>query len=414
MATRTRTASSSGNGLPGGSARWSGAASSDSLASMTPLQQRRLVAACVGLLAAGLTFAGHYPTGIRTDFDALWVAGHAWTHGQDPFAAARAYASRPPGYDLLYPATAFLLTAPFTVWPRAVCLALWSGLGFGALTYSVTRPQARVTQARVTQARVTLSEAKGPDPNARATLSEAKGPDPNARVTLSAANGPGPNASPTWWGLLSLSSPFALHAFFSVQWSPVLVASATLPWLAFLWIAKPSIGAALFAAYPSRRMLVAGLLVTLVTFVVFPGWVAEWRAALGTRHHLIPLVLRPGGWLLLLAWLRWRQPEGRLLGTLAIVPHTVMPYDLLTLAILLRTRLEWIGATVLAWASYLAVRTWAWIPPSRDHDASIVLAWPYWLVLCYLPALALVLLRPDPAPEATPDASPESVGPAPA
>ena len=45
-------------------------------------------------------------------------------------------------------------------------------------------------------------------------------------------------------------------------------------------------------------------------------------------------------------------------------------------------------ATVLAWASYLAVRTWAWIPPSQDHDASIVAAWPYWLTLCYLPALA--------------------------
>lgn len=321
---------------------------------MTDLHRRLLVAAFIGTLAAALTFAGHYPTGIRTDFDALWIAGHAWTHGQDPFAAARAYASRPPGYDLLYPATAFLLTAPFTVWPRALCLALWTGLGFGTLTYAVTRS--------------------------------------------------------TWWGLLSLVSPFALHAFFSVQWSPVLVASATLPWLAFLWIAKPSIGAALFAAYPSRRMLVAGLLVTLVTFVVFPGWVAEWRAALGTRHHLIPLVLRPGGWLLLLAWLRWRQPEGRLLGMLAVVPHTVMPYDLLTLAVLLRTRLEWIGATVLAWASYLAVRTWAWIPPSRDHDASIVLAWPYWLILCYLPALVLVLVRRAPGTEAMTNASTESVG----
>jgi SAM-dependent methyltransferase len=321
---------------------------------MTDLHRRLLVATFIGLLAAALTFAGHYPTGIRTDFDALWIAGHAWTHGQDPFAAARAYASRPPGYDLLYPATAFLLTAPFTIWPRAACLALWTGLGFGTMTYAVTRS--------------------------------------------------------TWWGLLSLASPFALHAFFSVQWSPVLVASATLPWLAFLWIAKPSVGAALFAAYPSRRLLVAGLLVSLATFVVFPGWVAEWRAALGTRHHLIPLFLRPGGWLLLLAWLRWRHPEGRLLGALAIVPHTLMPYDLLTLAVLLRTRLEWIGATVLAWASYLAVRTWAWIPPSRDHDASIVAAWPYWLTLCYLPALALVLARPSRGTEATPAGSQEPVG----
>jgi SAM-dependent methyltransferase len=321
---------------------------------MTHLRRRVLVAAFIGVLAAGLTLVGHYPTGIRTDFDALWVAGHAWTHGQDPFAAARAYASRPPGYDLLYPATTILLTAPFTVWPLAICLALWSGLGFGALAFAVT--------------------------------------------------------GRTWWGLLALASPFALHAFFSVQWSPVLVASATLPWLAFLWIAKPSVGAALFAAYPSRRVFIAGIVVVLAAFVMFPSWVAEWRAALGTRHHLIPLFLRPGGWLLLLAWLRWRTPEGRLLGTLAIVPHTVMPYDMLTLAVLLRTRLEWIGATVLAWVSYLAVRTWAWIPPSVNHDESIVVAWPWWLALCYLPALTLVLTRRGAAAQPADQAAEEVVG----
>jgi hypothetical protein len=149
------------------------------------------------------------------------------------------------------------------------------------------------------------------------------------------------------------------------------------------------------------------VIVSLAAFVLFPGWVAEWRAALGTRHHLIPLFLRPGGWLLLLAWLRWRTPEGRLLGTLAVVPHTVMPYDMLTLAVLLRTRLEWIGAAVLAWVSYLAVRTWGWIPPSVNHDASIAAARPWWLALCYLPALALVLLRPTPAPSPAEETSGE-------
>jgi SAM-dependent methyltransferase len=304
---------------------------------VTHVQHRRLVALCIGCLAAGLTFAGHHPTGPRTDFDALWVAGHAWTHGHDPYEAARAYASQPPGYALLYPAITILLTAPITVWPRALSLALWSGLGFGTLAYAVTRW--------------------------------------------------------TWWGLVVLASPFALHAFFSAQWSPLLVASATLPWLSVAWIAKPSIGAALFAAWPSRRVAIAAIVITLATFVLFPGWLTEWRAAVGTTHHLLPLILRPGGVLLLLAWLRWRNPHGRLLGTLAIVPHTMMPYDLLTLAILLRTRKEWIVGTVLAWISYLSMRTWGWIPPSRDHDASIAAAWPFWLTMCYLPALALVLSR---------------------
>jgi hypothetical protein len=184
------------------------------------------------------------------------------------------------------------------------------------------------------------------------------------------------------------------------------VASATLPWLTVAWIAKPSVGAALFAAWPSWRVALAGVVITIATFAVWPGWVPEWRAAIGTTHHLFPLLLRPGGWLLLLAWLRWRSPHGRLLGTLAIVPHTAMPYDLLTLAVLLRTRKEWIVGTGLAWISYLAVRIFAWIPPSRDHDASIAAAWPYWLTLCYLPALALVLARANAPvePPAEPDA----------
>jgi hypothetical protein len=304
---------------------------------MTRPAIRIALAFFVAGLAALLTYAGQRATGIRTDFDALWTAGHAWTSGGDPYAAARAYAGHSPGYALLYPAMTILLTAPFTVWPREVALALWVGLGFGSLAYAVT--------------------------------------------------------SRTWWGLLALASPFALHAFFSAQWSPLLVASASLPWLEIAWIAKPSIGAALFAARPSRRVAVAGVVTTLLAFLLFPGWVAEWRAAVGTTHHLIPLVLRPGGWLLLLAWLRWREPEGRFLGTLAVVPHTVMPYDLLILVVLLRSRTEWIIGTMLAWISYVAVRTWGWIPPATNHDASIAAAWPYWLALCYLPALAVVLAR---------------------
>jgi len=296
-----------------------------------------VVAALVASLAGAATYAGQQPPHMRTDFDALLVAGHAWTTGHDAYAAARAYGAHPPGYPLLYPAPAILFTAPVTAFRRDVALALWTGLGVGLLAYAMTRR--------------------------------------------------------TWWGLLALAWPFTLHAYFSAQWSPLLTASASLPWLGLAWGAKPSIGVPLFAAYPNRWIALAGVVLTAISFVAFPGWTADWRAAIQATHHLIPLILRPGGWVLLIAWLRWRRPEGRLLGTMAIVPHTAMPYHFLILALLLRTRAEWVIGTGLAWASYVAVRTWGWIPPAHHHDESIAAAWPFWLALCYIPALILVLAR---------------------
>ena len=51
-----------------------------------------------------------------------------------------------------------------------------------------------------------------------------------------------------------LSAP-AIQALFSGQWSPWLTAAIGLPWLGFMWAAKPTIGATLFAGWPSRWAL---------------------------------------------------------------------------------------------------------------------------------------------------------------
>lgn len=48
--------------------------------------------------------------------------------------------------------------------------------------------------------------------------------------------------------------------------------------------------------------------------LLLPHWPVDWLDALRGAPHYAPPVQRPGGFLLLLAFLRWRQPEARMLG----------------------------------------------------------------------------------------------------
>jgi hypothetical protein len=65
------------------------------------------------------------------------------------------------------------------------------------------------------------------------------------------------------------------------------------------------------------------VLLLAVSFAMQPGWVVEWRDAVretsmaGGRVPYTAPVLLPGGLLTLLAALRWRRPEARLIATLA-------------------------------------------------------------------------------------------------
>ena len=185
-------------------------------------------------------------------------------------------------------------------------------------------------------------------------------------------------------------------AFFSSvvqgQWAPVLVAGAVVPWLAVLWSCKPSLGLALFAGHPHRHAVTGGLALVAVSFAVLPHWPLDWlHNNLRQTNHLPP-ILRPGGFLLLLAFLRWRRPEARLLGALAIVPHTVAVGDALLLFLCCRTKWEGYGLAMLSYAGafWYAAR----IDPSMTLVESVARGWPALLVCQWLPALAMVLYQP--------------------
>jgi hypothetical protein len=187
--------------------------------------------------------------------------------------------------------------------------------------------------------------------------------------------------------------------FFAViasQWSPLLYAAMLIPWLGWAFGGKPTIGIAAFAGISSKRDAKVGLMgalaITALSLVVMPTWpLAWWRATQGATH-ITPLVTSPLGLPLLLAGMRWRRPEARLLLVLALVPQNPAPYETVLLFAIPKNALE---------AIYLAITSWAvciWVPDAHEFPSFLeftTVMRAALLVTMYLPALLMVLRRPN-------------------
>ena len=190
-----------------------------------------------------------------------------------------------------------------------------------------------------------------------------------------------------------VSAPF-VSAFWNAQWSIILTAAMLLPWLGWIGAAKPTLGVALLAQARSKRQvqiaILGGLVLLLISLALRPEWPREWLAVLHEGPRFIPPVLRPGGFLLLAAALRWREPEGRLMLALALTPQTAMWYEALPVFLIPRNLAE---GTILTFASQLAYFSTELFPvpaewPEQTRAIGILM-----LVGIYLPALALLLAR---------------------
>lgn len=208
------------------------------------------------------------------------------------------------------------------------------------------------------------------------------------------------------WGV-ARDRPEILPLFFSaaflqsalhVQWPPILMVAVFFPALAWLYVLKPHSGLALLAAYPTVRSVRAAALGGAVLFaaslLVQPSWPAEWLASISGTTHFKAAVLHPGGVLLLLALLRWRRPEARLLLVLALIPRTAALYEMLFLFLIPRTRREtWalvVGSWVLlGWHLYV-LRAFPDAGPAAFSRLELGA-----LLTMYLPALGMVLRRPN-------------------
>lgn len=301
---------------------------------MRPDRRRIITGVVVGIAVGSLVWAGHAPPAARTDFDATGIAAQGMLRGMNPYEAARAaVASGRLQYPLFYPATAPTALLPIAWLPFRLLIATWTGLGMGVLAGCLSG----------------------------------------------------------WRRWILVSAP-AIHAVLLGQWSPWLTAATIVPWLGLVWAAKPTVGLALFAGWPSRSAAMGATLLLLGSLLLTPTWPRDWFAAVRGQLQYLPPIVRPFGVVLLGGWLSWRLPEGRMLGMLALVPHTTVLHETLPLLLCAKTPRQLAVLQGLGYlAAYLVYTRTSYGP--ADPPRMLREQWPYVLALIYLPAVALTVWR---------------------
>ena len=310
-----------------------------------PARERRIiVAVAITILVGAFLWAGTEPRAPRMDFNYLWIAGTAAAHRHDPYQAVeRAIGEGQVHRPFFYPGPAALWLAPFGLLPLRLAFPVWGALGVGLLAYGVTREG--------------------------------------------------------WWRLGILASAPLWITLTYGQTSAWTSAAAVLPWLGFLYVAKPSVGLALWAAWPTRQALIAGLLLLVLSLGGSWGGRRRGGPRSTTRRSTLPRFAGPSVGFCCSDCSRWRAPGGRLIGMLALIPHTTSLYEMLPLLLLARTWRELAGLVGLGWLAYYGIYNYTPRNPS-DVPHNLLVQWPYILSLCYLPVLALVLWRGRLAPAA--------------
>lgn len=282
------------------------------------------------------------PAQFAKDFSWPWRTARALLDGVNPYDVIQATGPYPYNVGLFYPLPAGIIALPVAWLPPALAGATFVGLSAALLAWAVTR-------------------------------------DAPHRLWLLA------------------SAPFAMAALLG-QWSPILTAAALMPALQFAMAAKPNIGLAAWLYRPSWRGAASAVALGVVGLLLVPTWPFDWleavRAAPRYRGPAFSLL----GLFTLLAVLRWRRREGRLMIGMAILPQLALFYDQLPLWLVPSTWQRSAALTALSWVAWFA-----WYP-SRALETSVAAATPWILAFIYLPAVVLLLLLPnreDPAPDLT-------------
>jgi hypothetical protein len=306
-------------------------------------RHRALLALAAAVLSGYRAMLWTFGESKPRDFDQVWFAARALFAGRNPYAEigpGLAFDWPAPFY---YPLTAAVAAAPLAPFVRGVAAALFAAVASGAFVWAATRR----------------------------SLAPA----------------------------VVITSASAALAAETVQWSPLLGAAFGAPWLGVFLSAKPTIGFAVFVARPTRIAFVASLLLIAIALLLQPSWPMDWLQALrhtslvtaGGTPYLAPIAT-PGGAFAVLALLRWRRPEARLVLALACVPQTPLLYETVPLFLVPTTIVEggvlWLGSWLVA----------LWIAMSGPYSADL----PRFIVsgraigwLLYLPCVAMILRRPN-------------------
>ncbi len=278
-----------------------------------------LSAVCIGALAAYVSHHDRlrYNPGAG-DFNWALNTAHALIHGHDP------YAFTPSSLLVAYPLPVALFGLPLLWLPETLAATVFFGSSSGLLAYGILK------------------------------------------------------SDRPWRLLIFLTFPY-WFALSYAQWSPLIAAAWFLPVLApLLVLVKPHI--ALPVAINRITLTGVGLagLVLLTSFAIMPDWPWRWLATTGEFESQYVLLRLPFSPLLLLAALRWRNAEARLLLGMAVLPFRGV-YDLVALYLIPQSARQMAILVSLSWLPILLHGT---IPETQL------------ITLCsFLPALGILFIH---------------------
>ncbi len=189
------------------------------------------------------------------------------------------------------------------------------------------------------------------------------------------------------------SAAFVVNAK-SAQWSALTASGFFLPLMGIALCLKPSDGFAILAGTGRRTWLVAAvsaLVLLVVSLIMMPEWPRYWISSVTTTWEFVSPVRRAGGFILLLAALRLRTKEGRLLLALALVPQVQSWYAALLPLLVARSKRENQILSLTSSLGYVLLIPLAMSSPT--HEISAFDIGRMMVAYCYLPALIVVLKR---------------------
>lgn len=312
--------------------------------SPVPFRRRLALSVTLGLLAGGMTIRGTIETGRPRDFGQVWYAARALLDGVDPYPLIGPGLAYDWPWPLLYPLPAAIVATPFAPFSEPVASALFIAVGGALFAWALM------------------------------------------------AHGYGP-----LFGFFSIA---VREASAAGQWSLLLASAFVIPWVSTILVVKPTIGLVMLVARPRWRTIAGGMVLLTLAFLLQPTWLAEWRDAIirngvlwGSDRPYRVIATVPGGVLALVALLRWRRPEARLVAALACVPITLTSYEMVPLHLVPRTFWQSAALVGLSFAHHELTR--ALTPVPWTHAGMTAVAGPLLVALLFLPATLMVLRRPN-------------------
>ncbi|MDB4884122.1 MAG: hypothetical protein JWL95_2888 [Gemmatimonadetes bacterium] len=312
-----------------------------------PIRRRLLLSVLLGMITGAVTLQRILNSPLPRDFGQVWFAARSILAGLNPYALVGPHLAYDWPWPLLYPLPAAIIAIPLSPFPLPIATVLFSTLAGMAFAWAL------------------MEYGYGP-----------------------------------LFGFFSGSVHMAAEA---AQWSPLLAAAVVVPPLSIFLIAKPTIGAAIFFARPSRWAIGGGVVLAAIAFAVQPTWLMDWLGAIAqnnrqwapNRPYQAPL-LYPGGILALAALARWRRPEARLIAALACVPQTTMQYEAVPLFLVPRTFVESAILVACSYAQHFFGRYLVSSMPTPEEHLQLSGRWL--ALVMYIPVTIMVLRRPNEAP----------------